>query len=201
MLLPEDYRKENWKIHRIASDFELHDCWILPIKPRVSPESFYEVFEFITNFYPAQDSSLIDALFKIRFTVGALMKWDGPDSWGTIPGTSEKSLADRLTPEEKNANQIQRAKRPTNMMEKFKPVYLFPNEGVLEISNRTVYALLHLGLTSQTKLTLGVYIKSRGALTTFYMTLIKPFRHWVVYPTWFRAMQANWEHHLNSPSL
>ncbi|HIF99071.1 MAG TPA: DUF2867 domain-containing protein [Myxococcales bacterium] len=39
---------------------------------------------------------------------------------------------------------------------------------------------------------LAVYVKSRGALGRHYMTLISPFRHYIVYPTMMRTAKNGW---------
>jgi hypothetical protein len=38
-----------------------------------------------------------------------------------------------------------------------------------------------------------VYVKSRGWFSDFYMALIRPFRHLVVYPAWFARIRRRWE--------
>jgi hypothetical protein len=38
-----------------------------------------------------------------------------------------------------------------------------------------------------------VYVKSRGWFSDFYMALIGPFRHLVVYPAWFARIRRRWE--------
>ena len=192
------YSKENWIIHRIADDFELHDYWQLPITPRSCENSFFELFEFVMNFNLAEANLIVSVLFKIRLAAGSLMKWDGPDAWGSIPNSSQRSLRERLTKNEESINQIHCLKRPIGMMSEFKPVFLFTNEGLSEISNRTIFALIHLGLTKEGKVALGVFIKSRGSLSDFYMTAIKPFRHYIVYPCWFSSLQSAWSNHLKN---
>ena len=39
---------------------------------------------------------------------------------------------------------------------------------------------------------MAVYVKPRGRLGKGYMALIKPFRHWVVYPALMRQMERTW---------
>jgi hypothetical protein len=39
---------------------------------------------------------------------------------------------------------------------------------------------------------MAVYVKPRGPLGKGYMALIKPFRHWVVYPALMRQVERTW---------
>jgi hypothetical protein len=45
---------------------------------------------------------------------------------------------------------------------------------------------------------LGVYVKMRGRLGRFYMSLISPFRHYIVYPAMMRAAQKGWPRYRES---
>jgi hypothetical protein len=74
----------------------------------------------------------------------------------------------------------------------FDPVYLFENESLSEISNRTIHALLHLCWVNPTTARLAVYVKPRGRMSRFYMAAIGPFRHAIVYPSWMRSIQRRW---------
>jgi hypothetical protein len=39
---------------------------------------------------------------------------------------------------------------------------------------------------------MAVYVKPRGRLGNEYMTLIAPFRHWIVYPSLMRQIERAW---------
>jgi len=87
----------------------------------------------------------------------------------------------------------------------FKPVYRRENEALLEISNNTVHAFMHLGRVSISEThwspQLGVYVKPRGRLGRFYMGLISPFRHYVVYPAMMRSAERGWPKYAETPLL
>ncbi len=40
---------------------------------------------------------------------------------------------------------------------------------------------------------MAVYVKPRGAFGRAYMAMIKPFRHWVVYPAMMRQLERAWD--------
>ena len=93
--------------------------------------------------------------------------------------------------DDRGRNRLDRVPAPRLDVE-FRPVYLFADEALLEISNRTIYALLHLGWVDAAPV-LAVYTKSRGRMSDAYMALIKPFRHGLVYPPWIRSIQRAWQ--------
>jgi hypothetical protein len=45
---------------------------------------------------------------------------------------------------------------------------------------------------------LGVYVKPRGRLGRFYMSLIDPFRHYVVYPAMMRNAKERWPNYVET---
>jgi hypothetical protein len=68
----------------------------------------------------------------------------------------------------------------------FVPVYQEPDEVLSRIANRTVTAFLHVSL-AEGHPRLAVYVRPKGALGRAYLTLIDPFRRWVVYPALLAA--------------
>ncbi len=82
----------------------------------------------------------------------------------------------------------------------FRLVYLFENESLLELSNDTVHALLHMGWIKKESglftATLAVYVIPRGISGRAYLAIIKPFRHLIVYPAMMRALAGRWEEYI-----
>src|SRR5581483_4710738 len=68
----------------------------------------------------------------------------------------------------------------------FVPVYRERDEVLFRIANRTVTGLLHYSRVDRHP-RLAVYVRPEGALGRAYMTLIDPFRRWVVYPALLAA--------------
>ena len=178
-------------MHDLARDFELIDVWQVPIDPDVSKaSSFQEIYDFLVNIDPAEGSRLVWLLFETRFILGKFLRLDGDHTWLPIPETNESSLRNRLTANDKTKDRASEIKLPVNKIGKFKTVYLFENESLIEISNRTIYGLLHFGLTSKNQIWMGVYVKSRGTLSDIYMLTIRPFRHVIVYPAWLNLIEG-----------
>ncbi|MGH3691324.1 MAG: DUF2867 domain-containing protein [Acidimicrobiia bacterium] len=78
----------------------------------------------------------------------------------------------------------------------FRALYRTDVEFAAELSNRTVHAVMHLAWVDQGEGgyqgQMAVYVKPRGPFGKGYMALIKPFRHWVVYPAVMRQIEQAW---------
>lgn len=188
---PREYRKHDWIIHETAADFHLIDCWELTVD--LGEESFSRFFELFIGTDPATSSWITGLLLKTRFVIGKILRFDDAGSWLPIPGTNELSISGRISGEHLKSNQLHTICIPTVPWGEFRPVYLLDTEALIEVSNRTVFALIHVGRTQDRKLLVGIFIKSRGVLTKVYMGLIKPFRHRVVYPLWLGHLAVQWE--------
>lgn len=180
----------------LCSDFEVLDVWRIPVRGgRDDFDGFYRVF--VDNGL-GTDSVIASALFKMRFALGRLFHLDG-GAPAPIPGCRETSVAERLSDDDRRRNRADRV-LPAGLPAEFRPVYLDDAEALIEVSNRTIHALIHLawipaGDGAWTP-ELTVLIKSRGRLSALYMALIAPFRHHVVYPAWFRSLRRAWEQRL-----
>ena len=211
MRLPtEEHRKHAWLVSTLAPDFELLDVWRYPIEldQSIPLERFIDFMESSQRDLVSSRGAA-GALFRLRAVLGRVFGWDGDgDDGGSgsggkpapalpIPECTETSLRDRLSDADLAGERAaSRAEAAGAASPRFKPVYRRANETLLEISNNTVHALLHLGRVdiSATRWSpqLGVYVKPRGKLGRYYMGLISPFRHYVVYPAMMRAAKRGW---------
>jgi hypothetical protein len=190
-----------WRIREIAPDFTLEDVWALPVHG--DAEDFQALLELMASSDPASSGSLATrVLWRIRDRLGALFDLgriaaptgngsDGSAGELTIPGTSETSLADRLPDDLRNTvADVDFGSLP------FVPLYRTDVEFAAELSNRTVHAAMHLAWVDEGDRYQGqmaVYVKPRGAFGRGYMELIKPFRHWIVYPALMRQTERAWK--------
>ena len=214
MRLPvEEHLNHEWRVHSLASDFDLLDVWRFPIEldNRVSLDDFLR-FMLSLQRNLADSRGATGALFRLRRVLGRLFGWDDESPASSqalpIPGCVETTIRARLTDDE--TERMDGASSPVGTHaddgdeSPFKPVYQRESEFLSEISNSTVHALLHLGRVSISEThwspQMGVYVKARGRLGRFYMGLIAPFRHYIVYPAMMRAAEKRWpdyaEHHL-----
>ncbi len=198
----EEHREHEWRVSTLAPDFELLDVWRYPIEL----ERSIPLDRFI-DFMQSSQRDLVSsrgaagALFRLRAALGKILGWDGdagkPFLALPIPGCTETSLRDRLTELDRaDALQASPVESTDAARPAFRPVYRLENETLLEISNSTVHALMHFGRVpiSATHWSpqLGVYVKLRGRLGRYYMSLISPFRHYIVYPAMMRSAKKGW---------
>ncbi len=180
------HRQRPLRVHDIAHDFDLLDVWHLPVRGQAND---FAMFTTLMRNDEPPTSGVTGMLFKLRSVLGRLLSLDEPTR-RPIPGCSEKSVADRL---------------PTALREQvprfdpkrdFQRIYSLPSEELLEISNATVHALMHLAWVTDGDdsyhAEMAVYCKSRGWFGRAYMALISPFRHFIVYPALMRHISRKW---------
>ena len=142
---------------------------------------------------------MVSALFRLRTWLGDVLNWDDHDEPLAIPGCAEASVRERLNPQalqqHRSDLEIRRTGRGTA------EVYVFEEEVLEEISNRTIHALIHLGWVCDDerhcRVQLAVYVKDRGLLSQAYMLLIRPFRYVLVYPYLLQRVGQAWDEALS----
>jgi len=177
-----------WRIHELTHDFRLEDVWELPTPG--GPHDFTRLVQGTVSGDLLRGSSrVVRALFAIRWRIGELLGWDGPD---TGLGSRVPTLRDRLPLDLRDA-----PSGPDFDALPFTPLYLIGDEFAAEIANRTMHGVMHLGWvpdgTGGYHGQMAVYVKPNGLLGTTYMAAIRPFRHVVVYPQIMRQIERNWQ--------
>jgi hypothetical protein len=197
----EAHESHPWRIREIAADFTVEDVWALPVHGGV--EDFPALLEQMASSDPANAESLpTRTLWRLRDRLGGLLDLGrisapvdgGRDAGGKlpIPGTSETSLAERLPEDLRGtATDLDFGSLP------FVPLYRTDDEFAAEVSNQTMHGAMHLAWVDQGKGRyqgqMTVYVKPRGLFGRGYMALIKPFRHWIVYPALMRQTERIWD--------
>jgi Protein of unknown function (DUF2867) len=184
-----------WRIHDFTHDFRLEDVWALPTPGGAN--DFLRLVSTIVSRDRSQDSSrAAGTLWAIRWKVGELLGWDGPDAG---VGSRVPTLRDRLPADLRHAYS-----GPGFRGAPFEPVYLLDNEFAAEIANRTVHGVLHLGwVPDQSGGYVGqmaVLVKPNGRLGRGYMAAIKPFRHVIVYPHMMKQIETSWQADASGPT-
>jgi hypothetical protein len=178
-----------WRIREIAPDFRVEDVWALPVYG--GAEDFAVLLEVMASLDPADGASpATRLLFAVRWRLGSWFGWDDAAE-RPIPGREEVSLASRLPADLRGtAAGLDFGSRL------FAPLYRTDTEFAAEVSNQTVHAVMHLCWVDRGEGRyqgqMAVYVKPRGRLGKRYMTLIAPFRHWVVYPALMRQIERAW---------
>lgn len=192
-----EHESRAWRIREIVPDFTLEDVWALPVHGGAG--DLPKALEVMTSLDPGNSDSLpARFLWRLRDRLGS---WFGlgriraaTESGRNvsrklpIPGTTETSLADRLPRDLRNtAADVDFRSAP------FVPLYRTNLEFAAEISNPTVHGVMHLAWVDRGEGRyqgqMAVYVKPRGWFGKSYMALIRPFRHWVVYPALMRQIE------------
>lgn len=192
-----EHEKRPWRVRSLAADFELLDVWEYPIlADAAAGEDFAMFCRMLKNDTSSSEPPVrgfAGFLFRVRNWLGRVFKLDDTTPL-TIPGSTEHSLRERLSKEERSAMSTSADAAPDALG--FREVYRLDDELLMEISNTTVHALLHVGWVhkqgTQYAPQLAVYAKSRGKLGRLYMAMIAPFRHLVVYPAMMRSAKTRW---------
>jgi hypothetical protein len=193
--LPESaHTSRPWRIHEIAGDFDVEDVWALPTPG--GPDDFPLLVEGFTAPDSSESSSrMVRALFAIRWKVGELLGWDEPAAG---IGSRVPTLRARL-PEDLREG----PSGPGIPNLPFDALYRTDDEYALEIANRTVHGVLHLGWVEDGaggyRGQMAVLVKQNGLLGAAYMKAIQPFRHLIVYPAMLRDIERRWRSR-SSPS-
>jgi Protein of unknown function (DUF2867) len=170
-----------WRIHEVTRDFRLEDVWALPSPG--GPHDFPRLVQLIASADPSTYSSAaVRRLFALRWKIGALLGWDGPDAG---EGSQRPMLRDRLPVDLRDA-----PSGPEFDTLPFTSLYLLGDEWAAEIVNRTVHGVMHIGWVPDPAAgyrgQMAVLVKPNGLLGTAYMAAIRPFRHLIVYPAMLR---------------
>jgi hypothetical protein len=207
------HRTRPWRVHTLASDFELLDLWEIPLAADPARGETFEQFLHVFAatgmasrwpVYRLRPTSLADvahgarlagmmALIGFRRLLGRIFALDDGGPAYSIPGERESRVRARLDDTDRVRDT---GALPRKVGGTFEPVYAFTDEALLEIGNRTIHALLHLSWVEKESgrysVILAVYVKSRGWQSRAYLALIRPFRHLVVYPAWIAHLTRTW---------
>jgi Protein of unknown function (DUF2867) len=192
-----EHERRPWRIHEIVPDFTLEDVWALPT--RGGPDDFERLLELVGSFDPTKtESGPSRLLWKLRDRLGAWLDLgeistpvEEDEGELSIPDTHEHSLRGRLPADLRgSAEGFDFGSLP------FVPLYRTDREAAAEVSNKTVHGVAHLAWVErgegEFQGEMAVYVKPRGIFGRTYMSLIKPFRYWIVYPALMRQMEQAW---------
>lgn len=183
---PEVFHQKPLYAHAFLAGVPLHDVWAIRLQGGGPGHTLHQLqpllnFQNIERIHP-----LVHGLFALRFALGKLFRWDA-DAAEVAPASYLHRLpaADRarsLTP-------------PGTLASPFRVIYEFENEALSEIINGTVqaFSLLAMEPTAEGyQIHWAIYVKKVNWLTPFYMALIDPFRHLLIYPLIIRYVERTW---------
>ncbi|WP_166390741.1 DUF2867 domain-containing protein [Nocardioides ochotonae] len=183
-----EHTSRPWRIHEIAPDFEVEDVWAYRT-PGAGPDDFPIMLAALRVAGGLNENPpAVRFLFAVRWRLGALLGWDTPRE-----GIAQRvvSLRDRLPQDLRQEG----AGAPVPNTP-FTMVYELPDECVIELANKTVHDLCHLGWVRTTEggyeLRMAALVKPNGLFGRLYMATIKPFRYVIVYPALTRKWERAW---------
>ena len=188
MRLPKTaHTSRPWRIHQLTADFRLEDVWALPTPG--GPDDFPRLVQLMASGDPSRGSSgIARTLWAIRWKVGELLGWDGPDHGH---GSERPTLRDRLP-----ADMRDTPSGPDFDALPFTSLYMIDDEWAAEVVNRTVHGVMHIGWVPDQsggyRGQMAVLVKPNGLLGTGYMAAIAPLRHLIVYPPMLRVIGQRW---------
>jgi Protein of unknown function (DUF2867) len=182
--LPIDaHTSRPWRIHDVAQGFRVLDVWALPTPG--GADDFARLITSFCSFDAARSSPAVRALFAARWALGRLLRLDDETTSRT------GGLRIGLPADLRDSFPAGVATGP------FAPLYATHDEAAMEIVNRTVHGLLHLGWVPDGRGgfvgQMAVLVKPNGVLGSAYLAAIAPFRHLVVYPTMLGALGRRWQ--------
>jgi hypothetical protein len=185
MRLPSSaHTQRPWRIHEVTPDFRLEDVWELP--GTGGPDDFSRLVHGFASADPSKNSSpAVRALWAIRWKLGELLGWDGPDAGlgARVPTLRERLPADlREAPSGPDFGSLP-----------FSSLYLLDDEWAAETANRTMHGVMHIGrvpdATGGFRAQMAVLVKPNGLFGAGYMAAIRPFRRLIVYPGMMRRIE------------
>jgi hypothetical protein len=181
------HTSQPWRIHELAEDFRVEDVWALPTPG--GPDDFPRLVDLMSSFDPGKGGSRpVRALFAIRSKLGELFGWDDAKTGleSRVPTLRKRLPADlREGPVGPESGELP-----------FTPLYMTDREWALEVANKTVHGVLHLGWVEDGhggyRGQMAVLVKPNGLLGGIYMKAIAPARYLIVYPTMLREIGRRW---------
>lgn len=189
MRLPDaEHTTRPWRIHEIAPDFRVEDVWAYRT-PGAGPGDFPVMLDALRAAGGLHENPpVVKLLFAVRWKLGALFGWDQPEHG--LAGRVE-SLCDRLPPDLR-----QDAAGTAVPNTPFTMVYELPDECAIELANKTVHDICHLGWVptgeGDYELRMAALVQPHGALGRAYLAAIKPIRYLIVCPALTRKWERAW---------
>ncbi|WP_051467712.1 DUF2867 domain-containing protein [Actinomadura oligospora] len=177
-----------WRIHELTPDFQVEDVWRYRT-PGAGPDDFPMMLDALEAFAgPANSGPMVRFLFAVRWKLGALFGWDRPKE---SLGERVRSLRQIMPPDLPAAADVDAVPGTP-----FKQLYVLDDESAMELANKTVHTVCHLGWVQadngEYELHMAALVKPNGMFGRLYMAFIKPFRYLVIYPQMTRQWERAW---------
>ena len=172
--------------HELLADVPLHDVWRVEL-PGGDPDLTLLDLRALMSWDQIRElNAVVRGLFRLRAGLGRWLRWDTPRRAAAAP-----SWLERVPPK-----LLERSVIPPGTSDgPFSVLYVHANEAVSEARNATVHAFSVLALERRSdgyRAFWAIYVAPVSRWTPFYMALIDPFRHWLVYPALLKRAHHAW---------
>ncbi len=183
---PAEFQAKDFRVNSFLTDVPLHDVWVFHLRGGDEGLTLHEAQEILAQASPLEANTAVAVLVGFRMLFGGLI---GLDDQKYFDQTS--SYINRLTEEDRARSLAQ----PGTSAELFRTVYAFESEQLAEMMNRTAHAFFCMAIEPTGDgytMYWAIYVRETGALTPIYMSLIDPFRRYIVYPAIVRSVERTW---------
>jgi len=186
---PAEFYALPLRVHTFLADIPLHDVWAVDLPAHSDGVTLSEFLRRAReNKSPEIDRfpPVARALFGLRFFLGRIFRLEEEPK-----DAAAASFGSRLSAEDRAGSLVV----PGTLEGLFRVVYRFENEQLVEIQNRTVHAAALSALVERDgsyRFYFAVYVCPRTWITPLYMSLIDPFRRWIIYPALLKKIRADW---------
>jgi hypothetical protein len=194
---PAEFYALPLRVHTFLADIPLHDVWVVDLPAHGDGVTLSEFLRRASEKRPHEANAEISGLpaaarmlFRFRFFLGRIFRLEEEPK-----DAAAASFGSRLTVEDRARSSV--ASGTAEGL--FRVVYRFENEQLVEIQNRTVHAAALSALVERAgsyRFYFAVYVCPRTWITPLYMSLIDPFRRWVIYPALLKKIRADWDRNI-----
>lgn len=183
---PARYRALPLHAHDLLEHVPLHDVWHVELPGGDAGLTLADLRALMSWDQMGNLNPVVRALFELRRALGRWFRWDENPRDASMP-----SWLDRVPQQLRERSLLP----PGTSEGPFRLLYALESESVSEARNATVHAFSVMALEKVTggyRAVWAIYVAPVSRWTAWYMALIDPFRHWIVYPAVLKRAHRAW---------
>jgi hypothetical protein len=183
---PEEYERIELRAHALLGDVPLHDLWRVELPGGGPGRTMEDIRALLSVESITAANAAVRFLFGFRAWLGRVFGLDREP-----PRAAQESFIARLSASDRECSLV----APGTPEGPFRVLFVSPREAISEIRNPTVHAFSVFALVERSSgylLYWGIYVRSVGRITSWYMRLIDPFRRVIIYPAALRHIREAW---------
>ena len=185
----EEFRQKSLRAHSFLNGIPLHSLDRVDLPGGRAGMTLQEI-SGVVGFNGEAEMNvgrITQSLFWLRGLIGRILHWDDAPKL-----VESRTYLDRLTDEDRARTLV----APGQAAGISRILYLFENEMLGEIINRTVHCFWLLASERTAHgytLWLAVYVKKLNWFTPVYMAVISPMLKWIIYPAMLNGVIERWK--------